>query len=196
MITIPAGTRIPLMLASPISAKAHAGDAVRATTGFPVTVGTQLAIPVGSYVEGAIDKVIKSGLSGPSVKMHFTRLLYSNGYSVAMQGANTQAQLAIPNSPAGERAASGSENGALYAVGGQSTGQLPAVQPLPSHMGLVVGLGVAGAAAVIAVALLGHYHRAGSSVLFDTGWQFEMVLESPLLVDAASVAATPASSAP
>ena len=75
-ITIPVGTRIPLALASPITSKARPGDAVRAVTGFPVTVGTQLAIPVGTYVEGVIDKVTKGGRSGPSLQMHFTRILF------------------------------------------------------------------------------------------------------------------------
>jgi hypothetical protein len=55
-----------------------------------------------------------------------------------------------------------------------------------------VGVAIAGAAATAALLILGHYHRGGSIVLFDTGWQFEMVLESPLSVDAASVAAATA----
>jgi hypothetical protein len=42
---------------------------------------------------------------------------------------------------------------------------------------------------MVAVAVLEHYHRGNSGVLFDTGWQFEMVLETPVTVDARSVAA-------
>ncbi len=75
-ITIPVGTRIRLALANPISSKSRRGDSARAITGFPVTVGTQLAIPVGTYVEGVIDKVTRGGRSGPSLQMHFTRILY------------------------------------------------------------------------------------------------------------------------
>jgi hypothetical protein len=52
-----------------------------------VTVGKQLAIPVGTYVEGVLDKVTKGGRSGPSLKMHFTRLDYVNGYSVDIDDA-------------------------------------------------------------------------------------------------------------
>jgi uncharacterized 2Fe-2S/4Fe-4S cluster protein (DUF4445 family) len=57
-----------------------------------------------------------------------------------------------------------------------------------------VGLAVGGAAAVVAIVVLEHHHRGNSGVLFDTGWQFEMVLESPVTVDAASVAAAAAPS--
>jgi hypothetical protein len=50
----------------------------------------------------------------------------------------------------------------------------------------VVGTTVA---AIVALVLLGHHQGGWNGVLFDTGWQFEMVLQSPLTVDAASVAA-------
>ena len=188
-ITIPAGTRIPLALASPVSSKARHGDAVRAVTGFPVTVGTQVAIPAGAYVEGVIDKVTKGGRSGPSIQMHFTRLLYANGYSVPVEGDNTQAKVLSPRSDTPEVSAFTGETGPSYALATASSPEAPTLQPLPSHTGAIVGLGVGGAAAVIAIAVLTHYHRGSSVVLFDTGWQFEMVLESPLSVDAASVAA-------
>ena len=96
-IVIPAGTRIPMSLASPIQVKsARPGAAVRAVTGFPVTVGSQLAIPAGTYVEGVIDKLVKHGRTGPTLQMHFTRILYSNGYSTAIDGANVMARLITP----------------------------------------------------------------------------------------------------
>ncbi|MGO8789059.1 MAG: hypothetical protein ACLQVL_16980 [Terriglobia bacterium] len=188
-ITIPAGTRIPLALASPVSSKARHGDAVRAVTGFPVTVGTQLAIPAGTYVEGVIDKVTKGGRSGPTLQMHFTHILYANGYNTAIEGDTTQAEVLNPHSNPPEASTFASEPGPSYALAGASLPEAPTLQPLPSHTGAIVGLGIGGAAAVIAIAVLTRYHRGGSVVLFDTGWQFEMVLESPLSVDAASVAA-------
>jgi hypothetical protein len=189
-ITIPVGTRIPLALASPITTKsARPGNAVRAVTGFPVTVGTHLAIPVGTYVEGVIDKVTKGGRSGPSLQMHFTRMLYANGYTVTIDGANTQAKALSPGPSSPEPVALASESGSSYALAPQQSSTIPTVQPPASHTGAIVGLAVASAAAVIAVAVLGHRHGASNGVLFDTGWQFEMVLESPLSVDAASVAA-------
>src|SRR5229473_3085090 len=50
-ITIPAGTRVTLALTSPIWAKtAKAGDAVYATTAFPVASKGTMLIPPGTYV--------------------------------------------------------------------------------------------------------------------------------------------------
>ena len=189
-ITIPSGTRIPLALASPITTKARPGNAVRAVTGFPVTVGTRLAIPAGAYVEGVIDKVTKRGRSGPSLRMHFTRILYANGYSVAIDGANTQAKALHPGSSFPEPNALAGGNGAEYALGAESSSQLPAIQPPPSHLGVILGVAVGSAVAgIVAIVLTARHRGGGNGVLFDTGWQFEMVLQSPLTVDAASVAA-------
>ena len=54
-ITVPAGTVVPLTLVSPIKSKStKVGDAVRAVVAFPVTVGAQIAIPAGTYVEGVV----------------------------------------------------------------------------------------------------------------------------------------------
>jgi len=192
-ITIPVGTRIPLALASPITTKARAGNAVRAVTGFPLTVGTQLAIPVGTYVEGVIDKVRKGGRSGPSLQMHFTRILYANGYSVAVDGANMQANALSPKSSSPDLTAFARESGSNYALAAQQSSGLPPLPNPGSHVGAIVGVTVGTAVAGIVVAvLLAHHQGGGSVVLFDTGWQFEMVLQSSLSVDAASVAAAAA----
>jgi len=193
-VTIPTGTRIPLALASPITTKSRPGNAVRAVTGFPVTVGTQLAIPVGAYVEGVLDRINKGGRSGPGVQMHFTRILYANGYSVTVNGASMQAEYRNPKAGAPELSAYAGETGNSLAAG--SSPQLPAMQPLPSHTGAMVGLAVGGAAAAIAIVVLGRYHRGNAGMLFDTGWQFEMLLESPLSIDTASLPTAGASSRP
>lgn len=189
-ITIPAGTRIPLSLTSPISTKARRGNNVRAVTGFPVTVGTQVAIPVGTYLEGVIDKLSKGGRSGPSVQMHFTRLLFANGYSVSIDANNTEAKARSPNSSPTDHSAFVGEKANSLAAG--SSSQLPTVQPPSSHTGAIVGLAVGGAAASAAIVILDRRHAGSGGVLFDAGWQFEVVLASPLSVDVASVAAAAA----
>ncbi len=186
-ITVPAGTRIPLTLASQITKKSRPGTAVRAVTAFPVTVGTQLAIPVGTYVEGVIDKVA-TGRSGPSVRMRFNHLLFSNGYRVAVSGANTQAKALSPRSTSPETTATSSESGPVYGLVAQQ--QSPTLPPPPSHTGAIVGVAVGGAAAaVVAIVLLNRHGGGRNLVLFDSGWQFAMVLENPVSLDSARVAA-------
>jgi hypothetical protein len=190
-ITIPAGTQIPLALASPVTYKAaRPGTSIRATTAFPITVGTQLVIPAGTYVEGVIDHATRRSRYGPSMRMHFTRLVYSNGYSVAIEGTTTQAKAVSPALVSPETAAIPSEAVGVEAFSGQQSPTAPSLPPLPHvgpSVGVVVGAAVGVAAAgILTIVLLGH-HGGNNFVLFDTGWQFAMVLQSPLTVDAASV---------
>src|ERR1700676_3589649 len=57
-VTVPQGTRIPLVLTTPINTRTtHAGDSVRAETAFPITISGQLVIPAGTYLEGQLTAV-------------------------------------------------------------------------------------------------------------------------------------------
>jgi hypothetical protein len=184
-MAIPAGTRIALTLASPLTTKgAKPGAAVRAVTAFPITVGSQLVISVGTYVEGTIEKVIRGGSTGPTLQIHFNHILYTNGYTVPIDATNTQAQLIDPQTSAPRASAFACDcephHATDYAMDiqqspGQVLGQPPPLPKLGPSMGEVIGIaaGVA-AAGIVAIVLLAHHHGGGSSVLFDTGWQFEM----------------------
>src|ERR1039458_2179564 len=79
VVTIPAGTKIPLFLAQAISTKnAREGDAVYATTAFPFVVDNRVVIPAGSYIQGKISHVERGGrLKGRAeILMHFTSMIY------------------------------------------------------------------------------------------------------------------------
>ncbi|HEV2136197.1 MAG TPA: hypothetical protein VGR47_18305 [Terracidiphilus sp.] len=74
-VEVPAGTAIPLTLVSPIKSRStKRGDTVRAMVAFPVTTGTQLAIPAGTYVEGTVRSLAPHTLQNklPDVEVHFT----------------------------------------------------------------------------------------------------------------------------
>jgi hypothetical protein len=195
--TIPAGTRIPLTLMNPIWAKtAKPGDSVRAVTAFPVTVGTQVMLPPGTYVEGSLDKVIKRDSTGyPALRAHFTKFVFANSYAVVLEGTMAQARAAIPAASLSEslRAERQSVDGMEF--GGGLGPQLqtgptpPPLPPLPGpHYGPIIGTAAGGVAAMVVLAILAHRHR-GDYALFDSGWQFEMILQSPLSLDAERVAA-------
>jgi hypothetical protein len=150
-----------------------------------------LAIPAGTYVEGVIDKVNKRDRSGSSLLMHFTRLLYANGYSVTVDGANTQAKALPPGSaPTGSSAGTGAPGFVLAAPQSSALPTMPKIGPsVGAIAGVAIGVSVAG---TIGLVLLSRHNGGGSGVLFDAGWQFEMVLQNPLSVDVASVAAAAA----
>ena len=200
-IVVPEGTRIPATLSSSITTKsARRGTAVRAVTAFPVTVGTQVAIPVGTYMEGVIDKVTRGSSDISSLHIHFTRMVYANGYTVDIDGINTDAKAMSPEFDRGsnslEPAALAAENAPhLVLVAQQSPEPPPLPHPGPS-MGTAVGIGVGITAGGIIAAVLAVRHlHASNGVLFDAGTQFEMVLQSPLSLNAASVAAAVATPA-
>ena len=190
--TIPAGTRVPLTLTNPIWARtAKPGDSVRAVTAFPVTIGTQVMIPPGTYVEGSLERVIKRNSRGyPVLQAHFTRIVFSNGYAVALEGTIAQARaesrdaVSPQNSAAERQSAEGMEFGGGLGFQ-QQPPPLPRLGPSPAKVaGIAAGTFAAG---VVALVLLAR-HR-GAYVLFDAGWQFEMILQSPLELDAERVSA-------
>jgi hypothetical protein len=198
-VTVAQGTSIPMTLVSSIKSKStKPGDAVRAVVAFPVTVGTQLAIPAGTYVEGVVNdvKVRAPHTHMASVEIHFTRLLFANGYSAALDAANTEAMVTLPGKDPQPNFGAGYSLGGTpflgegFGVGGQTMPEpapLPRIGPNPA---VVVGATL-GSVAVFLVLVLTLGHRQGSSdfVLFDNGWQFQMALSTPLTLDAGKVAA-------
>lgn len=198
-ITVPSGTHVALTLAGPITSKSRKGDAVRAAVAFPVTVGNQVAIPAGTYVQGAITEIVKHSSNGPSVQMKFSSMVFPNGYTAALDGSNLQAKLT--DIPADQTNPSGAAaNPAGYALNGKAQpGPQPPTLTPPSmpgpNKGLIIGLAAGGAAAVVVTAIV-FGHRSGPAVrgdiLFNTGWQFNMVLNSPLTLNASSAGLPPA----
>jgi len=201
-IVVPQGTEIYLTLVSTIRSKStRAGDDVRAQVAFPVTVGTNVAIPAGTYVQGTVIAVdAKSARGGSSgVQIHFTTLLFSNGYTVALDAENQAQRNALPakdTPPEDEIAWAG--HGAPYLGegfqgAGQQTPPLPPLPPLPRvgpSPGVVIGISLGGSAVLAGVMFALAHHRGGADyILHDSGWQFEMTLRSPLALDAARVAA-------
>ena len=200
-IIVPTGTAVQLTLMSAVKSKStKAGDTVRAVVAFPVTIGTQLAIPAGTFVDGDVLQVTARPKAGqqPSFSVHFTRLVFSNGYSVALNGENTQA-LVLPldsSLPANEVAELAPLRlpGSRFAMGeGQQTQlpTLPRVGPNPAVVGGAIGGGFA--ALVVLMLVLAHHSVSNTDfLLYDAGWQFQMILDSPLTLDASQVSAAAA----
>jgi hypothetical protein len=197
MVMVPAGTQIELTLSSPIRTRStKAGDTVRAVTAFPVTVNTQLAIPAGTFVQGMVEKVGKSGRPGHAgLQIRFTHMVFANGYTLPLDGATAEARAdgiddRLPDETIEGRVVP------VSAQGFQGPGPTPPpLPPLPGpHIGAAVGIAGGVAAAVIVTAILLH-RRQGVETVLDAGTQLEMVLENPVSVDAERVAAAVAAPA-
>ena len=89
-ITVPAGTKIPLILKQGVTTKnAHVGDPVYAQTLFPITMNDHIAIPSGTLVQGEILRVQRPGrVKGRAeLLMNLTSMIFPNGYTIALPGA-------------------------------------------------------------------------------------------------------------
>src|SRR6266446_1296545 len=193
VVTIPAGTKIPLSLKQAISPKnAREGDAVYAETAFPFVVDNRVIIPAGSYIQGKIAHVERGGrLKGRAeILMHFTSMIYPSGYTVMLPGSveNTPGadNKAVKDSEGtiqqdkdtGKKIEEGAKGGVYGASGGALAGALSS-----GVNGARVGA-VAGAAIGIGWALL----KRGSDVNLGVGTSIEMEIQRAITVDASRIA--------
>ena len=99
VLTIPAGTKVPLSLKQAISTKtAQEGDPVYAETSFPFVVNDHVVIPAGTYIQGKIMRAQRGGhVKGRAeLLIHFTSMIYPTGYTVMLGGS-------IENTPGAEK---------------------------------------------------------------------------------------------
>jgi hypothetical protein len=193
IVTIPAGTKIPLSLKQAISTKnAREGDAVYAETAFPFVVNDHVIIPAGSYIQGKISHVERGGrLKGRAeILMHFTSMIYPSGYTVMLPGSveNTpgadnkavkDAEGTIQqDKDTGKKIEDAAKGGVYGGSGGALGGALAG-----GLNGARIGAGV-GAAAGIGWALL----KRGNDVKLDVGTSIEMEIQRAITVDARRIA--------
>src|ERR1700688_1029093 len=88
-ITVPAGTRLAVVLENGISTRdAKAGDSVYLRTSFPITQNNRIVIHIGSYVRGELlDSKRPGRIKGRGeFRMRLTTLIFPNGYTVNLLG--------------------------------------------------------------------------------------------------------------
>lgn len=210
-VVVPKGTLIPLNLVSPIKHKSSKpGDTVRAEVAFPITVGDQIAIPAGTKVEGTIAPAVKGKKpkNQPPVLIHFTKLVYANGYTVSLDATNTAAMAApavaetpqVPEIALLDMPRPHGPSAAEEYVPDPQTNPYPTATNPYAHDGPttkeLIGFTVGPLAFAGAIFALVHFATPhGDYVVEAAGWQFQLTLQSPLPVDVARVnaaAATPA----
>jgi len=188
MLTIPAGTKVPLSLKQAISTKtAKDGDPVYAETAFPFVVNERVVIPAGTYIQGKIERVQRGGhVKGRAeVLIHFTSMIYPNGYTVMLGGSveNTPGaektsmkdseETIRQDSEAGKKAREAAEGATTGAVIGAITN---------GGKGAGIGAGVGGVAG-LAVGMLSR----GADVRLEPGTSIEMEIQREVTVDASRI---------
>jgi hypothetical protein len=192
--TVPAGTKVLLSLKSAINTKtAQHGDGVYLVSSFPVVGNARVMIPVGVYVQGVVDRVVRPGrVKGRAqLDLHFTTMIFPNGQVVEVPGVlnslpgsdgpkvkgneGTVEQAGNKGRDVGnvlKGAAIGAEAGA---IGGGVNGNL----------GKGIGYGsLAGAAAGTIYTLF----TRGNDIVIPSGTSVEMVLQRPLVLQQSQLA--------
>jgi len=201
-IEVPEGTRIQLRLTNPITTRTmSAGTPIRARIVFPVAVGTQMVVPVGTYVEGAIDGVSGPRSGSPVLRAHFTTMIFANGYTVPIESTVAMKDAApFGEAASGIRLASYEEGAAagprIELAAMPAPGAFPAQQqeppppPKPGPSGGEIAAFVAiPVVATVVVILLARKGGWSNGTVFASGYAFDMVLNAPVELDGASVAA-------
>jgi hypothetical protein len=187
-VTVPGGTKIPVALKQAISTKsAREGDVVYAETTFPFVEYGRVLIPAGTYLQGQIVHTQRPGrLQGRAeVLIHFTSLVYPNGYTVPLPGAidkvpgTETTQVKDPegtvqeDSQTGQKVAATARASVDTAVRGAVLGGLPA-----GSNAAAIGAGAGGALGA-AIAFL----TRGRDVRLDARTTVEMVIQRPIFLD-------------
>jgi hypothetical protein len=85
-ITIPAGTRMALVLTQPIQSRyMRRGDDIYAQTTSPVNSGNQMVIPPGTFVQGTLDKFERRGGRG-EIHLSSMSITFPDGYVAPVSG--------------------------------------------------------------------------------------------------------------
>jgi hypothetical protein len=192
--TVPAGTKVLLSLKSGINTKtAQQGDGVYLVSSFPVVGPSRVMIPVGVYVQGVVDRVVRPGrVKGRAqIDMHFTTMIFPNGSVVEVPGVlnslpgsdgpkvkdseGTVEQAGNKGRDAGniaKGAAIGAEAGVL---GGAASGDV------------LKGVGYGSLAGAAAGAIYTLFTR-GNDIVIPSGTSVEMVLQRPLVLQQSQLA--------
>ena len=201
---VPAGTKVLLQLRSAVNTKsAKPGDGVYLTSIFPVVVGDRVMIPAGVYVQGIVDRVVRAGrIRGRAqLDMHFTSIIFPNHTVVEIPG--------VVNSLPGakQQTVKKDEEGTIQENPdkGRHAGKVAEVAvPTGATVGAIGGLGsghplaggIAGVGAGLAAAGLVSLFTRGADVNIPAGTQVEMVLQRPLTLEPANLAAAGAPGTP
>lgn len=188
LVTLPTGTKVLLMMKNSVSSRnARPGDGVYLETSFPVVADGRVVIPAGTFVQGVVDSVKRSGrVKGRAeILLHFTTLIYPNGYTVSLPAALESADSADTQKVK-------DKEGTVQAEG-QKGRDAATIATSAGTGGLIGGLsrGLQGAAVGggigAAVGVITTMFTRGDEVRLENGSSVEMILTRPLDLDSSRI---------
>ncbi len=185
-ITIPRGTRVPLVLINSVSTKhASAGDRVYLESVYPVPVDGRIVIPPGTYVSGTVTSVKRPGrVKGRGeLFLRFEQLILPNGTIRDLVGRVGALDGRSPEDfdrQEGKVSSEGNRGGDARSVG-ETTAAGASIGVIAGAASGKAGLGVGvGAAAGAAAGLIGVLASRGPEAILEKGTQLDMVLDRDL----------------
>jgi len=160
---------------------------VYAETVFPFVLNERVVIPAGTYVQGKIERTQRGGhVKGRAeLLVHFTSLIYPNGYTLMLGGS-------IENTPGAEKTSMKDSEGTVQedsdigkkaksTAEGTTTGAV--IGGVTNGLkGAGIGAGVGGVAG-LAVGMLSR----GADVRLEPGTSIEMEIQREVTVDAGRI---------
>src|SRR5216683_4417425 len=186
-ITVPAGTRVGVVLQNGISTRsAKPGDSVYLQTSFPITQNNRVVIPVGSYLRGELLESKRPGrVKGRGeFRLRLDTLILPNGYTVSLNAAPRSADSGGKETmdPEGKVTGGGGKGKDVGTVA-QTTAAGAGIGAIAHGVkGLGIGAGI-GAAAGLAAVLL----TRGPEAELPRGSTLDIVLEHDLSLDSSQI---------
>ena len=183
-VTIPAGTRVMMVLRSPLhTTSGTAGSGIYLETIYPVVQGNQVVIPARTQVQGVVEANRRPGHvdRASEFRFRFTDLIFAGNYVAPIQGV-------LQSIPGARNIRTRDKEGTLKpvdqaekvitptavgAVGGAIIGAKRGF-----GIGLLPGAGL-GAALGLGSVLL----KRGDEIHLTQGTQVEMILQAPLTLE-------------
>jgi hypothetical protein len=186
-ITVPAGTRVGVVLQNGISTRsAKPGDSVYLQTSFPITIANRIVIPVGSYLRGELlDSKRPGRIKGRGeFRLRLDTLIFPNGYTVNLNAAPRSADSGGKETmdPEG-KVTGGSDKGKDVGTVASTTATGAAIGAIAGRgKGAGIGAGIGGLAGLAAVLL-----TRGPEAELPRGSTMDVMLEHDLTLDGSQI---------
>jgi hypothetical protein len=195
-ISIPAGTKLSLVLThSVLSRSTHRGDDVYAQTIFPVSLGNDVVIPPGTFVQGKVDKLVRDGSRG-ELHLQSMSVIFPDGYTAPVPGPmDLESSEGYVLLDPGKSRLAGAIAAPIAGLGaGLLIGHAVSNSPGTTVGGMTVnvdrarstGIGGVVGAAVGGIVLLVILTR-GHQFFLDVGTPIDMTLQQPLVLEAGPI---------
>jgi type IV secretion system protein VirB10 len=188
-VTIPAGTRVMMVLKSPLhTTSGTAGSGLYLETLFPVIQDNRVVIPARTQVQGVVEANERPGhvKRASEFRFRFTTLIFPNNFVAPIQGA-------LQSIPGAKNIRTRDKDGTLKPVDQTEKVITPVAASavggaiIGAHRGFGIGL-LPGAGLGAALGLGTILLKRGDEISLVRGASVEMVLQAPLSLEQAQVA--------